>query len=702
VEVEISLAPDFSAPRLIRVSNIPVGGTFHIDDPELALDRDRLVNQLERSPARLTVRARCGDTELASTIQPLEVLAYNEWLRVSIPHLLAAYVQPNHPAVADLLRGAREPLERLTQNPALDGYQSHDRARVAAIAQAIYEAIQQRGITYSNPPASFESTGQKMRTPEQVLGDRVGTCLDLTTLIAAALEQVGLFPLLVVIDGHAFPGVWLEPPYIPEGYIDDRALLCKLVDLGRVLVFDSSTVTHLPAVPFGEAVRRGRAQIDDDALFDHVIDVQGARKLGFRPLTMRVGSDYAAVAVPSAVPMSEPYAVPAAPVVEKSQAASHRARNPRVDAWKQKLLDTTLRNRLLNYKESKKTVRIACPDLGAVEDAIATGDVYLLRARPGIPDTQDPRSKRILDGRIADSGHEAFLRERMVNRELCVELSAEAATTALTTIYRGAKEMLEETGTNCLCLALGMLDWYESDASSEKRRAPILLLPVSLVRNARTSSFTLRGIGEDARLNVTLLEKLRIDRNIVLPELDELPLDQAGIDVGKVLNTVRAAVINQRRWEVKEELHLGLFSFAKVQMWADLDQNVDAVLASPVVNHLVFGKGDYPNDGDFVEPRDVDTRFAPSDLLCPLDADASQLAAVVAATEGKTFVLHRAGQARAVRGGEGCCTRGSPTTVDADRTRAVRPRAPLPQGGQATGPRSTRCRALGARVAGPH
>lgn len=637
--VEITLAPDFSAPRVVHVSSVPVGGTFHIDEIELALDRERLVNQLERSAAQLTVRVRRGNVELASEVRPLDVLAYNEWLRASVPHLLAAYVQPNHPAIAELLRGAREPLERLTKNPAFDGYQSQDRERVAAIAQAIYEAIQRRRVTYSNPPASFERTGQKIRTPEQVLGDQLGTCLDLTTLIAAALEQAGLYPLLVVLAGHAFPGVWLEPPYIPEGYIDDRALLCKLVDLGRVLVFDSSAVAHQPEVPFTDAVRRGRAQLDDDTRFDHVIDVQGARKLGFRPLTMRVGKDYAAVAVPSSSASSEPLVVPRAPLASGGQSSSNRARNPRVDAWKQKLLDTTLRNRLLNYKESKKAVRIACPDLGAVEDAIASGEEFSLRARPGLPEAHDPRSKRLLDSRLADSGPEAFLRERLVNRELCVELSPEATTSTLTNIYRGAKELLEETGTNSLCLAVGMLDWYESDASSQKRRAPILLIPVTLVRNARTSSFTLRGTGEDARLNVTLFEKLRIDTGITLPELDELPLDQAGIDVAKVLNTVRAAVINQRRWEVKDELHLGLFSFAKFQMWADLDQNLEAVLASPVVNHLVFGKGAYPNDGEFLEPGDLDEQFAPNDLLCPLDADASQLSAIVAATEGKTFVL---------------------------------------------------------------
>ena len=57
-----------------------------------------------------------------------------------------------------------------------------------------------------------------MRGPSDILSRKVGTCLDLTLLYASCLEQAGLNPLLVLIEGHAFAGVWL----IDEDFRADR------------------------------------------------------------------------------------------------------------------------------------------------------------------------------------------------------------------------------------------------------------------------------------------------------------------------------------------------------------------------------------------------------------------------------------------------------------------------------------------------
>jgi len=63
------------------------------------------------------------------------------------------------------------------------------------------------GLDYALPPASFERTGQKVRGPAQVAESGLATCLDLTLLFCAALEQAGLHPIVVFTEGHAFPGV---------------------------------------------------------------------------------------------------------------------------------------------------------------------------------------------------------------------------------------------------------------------------------------------------------------------------------------------------------------------------------------------------------------------------------------------------------------------------------------------------------------
>src|SRR5690606_25317866 len=129
----------------------------------------------------------------------LDVLAYNEWPGLQpLPALLAAFVLPNHPALAPLLRDVAARLQDATGSSALDGYQSRDPRPTAAVLAAVHDAVRARGIAYVNPPPSFEQRGQKVRTPEQLLGGGLATCLDLALLYAALLEHVGLHPIVVL------------------------------------------------------------------------------------------------------------------------------------------------------------------------------------------------------------------------------------------------------------------------------------------------------------------------------------------------------------------------------------------------------------------------------------------------------------------------------------------------------------------------
>ena len=47
---------------------------------------------------------------------------------------------------------------------------------------------------------------------------------------------------------------------------------------------------------------------------------------------------------------------------------------PRVVRWTQKLLDLSLRNRLLNAKESRELIPLACTDLSRLEDKLSNSD----------------------------------------------------------------------------------------------------------------------------------------------------------------------------------------------------------------------------------------------------------------------------------------------------------------------------------------
>ena len=191
-----------------------------------------------------------------------------------------------------------------------------------------------------------------------------------------------------------------------------------------------------------------------------------------------------------------------------------------------------------------------------------------------------------------------------------------------------------------LYLAIGFLEWYENEQSDKRRLSPILLLPLEVNRKSIREGFTLCLADDDQRINVTLLELLNKDFDIEISGLDPLPEDESGLDVSQILRRVRQAIRDIDRWNVLDEARIGFFSFTKLLMWRDLNDRIGDMLKNSVVDHLV-NHPDEPFDPDcrLPSPESLDKERAPNSTYCPLSADSSQLAAIFAASEGRSFVL---------------------------------------------------------------
>ena len=94
-------------------------------------------------------------------------------------------------------------------------------------------------------------------------------------------------------------------------------------------------------------------------------------------------------------------------------------------------------------------------------------------------------------------------------------------------------------------------------------------------------------------------------------------------------------------FEVVDECALGRFSFAKYLLWRDLVDRTDQLKNNRVVRHLMDNpdKGFDSGGGAMPRSRDIDHHYHPKEIYHPLDADSSQLAAVMAVAEGKDLVL---------------------------------------------------------------
>lgn len=228
-ELTIVSEPAFCAPVRRTVDLIPAKSSVDLTrDVKLQLDGKELACLTEKVTGTLTFTlAKEGET-LAETVLDVSVLAFDEWPGYGIyPELVAAFANPNHPAIAGILTRAASLLEQWTGDPSIVGYQRKDPDWVLKQAAAIYVALQQQNIVYSVLPASFEKMGQRLRLGDVVLEQKMGNCIELTLLYAACLEACSLHPLVIFKPGHAFLGLWLEDLTFQEAVQYDPSLLTK-------------------------------------------------------------------------------------------------------------------------------------------------------------------------------------------------------------------------------------------------------------------------------------------------------------------------------------------------------------------------------------------------------------------------------------------------------------------------------------------
>ncbi len=640
VQLSLTADPPFLSPKTWHIDRLLAGTQLYIKDRLINLNGQFLADLTEAVSGRITLTLAKDDAELASASVPVELLARAEWGGMNaMPELLAAFVMPNDPAVDRILKAASNVLRRAGKPDGIDGYSSGSRTRSWELASAIWSAIVGMQISYALPPASFEKQGQRVRPPSVILDGRLATCLDTALLFAAALEQAGLNPIVVLTRGHAFVGVWLQPTEFPDLVTTDAAELRKRIALNELLVFETTLVTKHPAVPFRVAQQEAEKQIAEDVEgeFEMALDVRRARMQRLKPLASAAGLADPTSSEPTVSEGLEE--APNLPGFDVEITTSPATAADRVALWQRKLLDLTTRNRLLHLSESAKAVRLYCPKPAELEDLLAAGKKVRITAMPDLEAAG--RDSVLYNAQYRENLRDEYAKDALTKAEVLAGLPKDKLEPQLIDLFRKARTDIEEGGANTLFLALGFLKWRKSATETRVYRAPLVLVPVKLERKSAVSGVVMTAHEDETRFNMTLLELLRQDFELTIPPLEgPLPSDDHGVDIGRIWNIVRMAVRDVPGFEVIEDIYLGTFSFSKYLMWKDLTDRADQLKQSPVVHHLIErGEKTFRSGGEFPRPEDLDRDIAPVDLFMPLPADSSQTAAVVASGRGCDFVL---------------------------------------------------------------
>lgn len=643
--LELSTEPGFAHHRKWSIERLKPGDELSIADHYIQLDSAYLSGLNEAERGHVSLKLLHDSDCLTEQTHDIRILARDEWGGFSgTGEMLAAFVMPNDPAIARILKNAGAALASHGRSSALDGYQSGNPDRAFLLTAAIWSAVAAEGLTYTNPPASFESAGQKTRRPTTILREGLATCFDSSLLFAAAIEAVGLNPVIIFQHGHCFAGVWLVETVFRNLLETDSGEVRKALAAKELITFETTLVTSQPPAEFTHAMIRAEAATheSEEHKFVAAIDIARARMAQIRPLASHDANSLVATRTETASPLPLPAVPDLTPAPLENAEEKPKTREGRIERWQQKLLDLSLRNRLLNFKFTKQTIPFLCPDIPRLEDKLASGIKVRIISLPESNPIGD-RDTELHFKRTHEDLNREFATDALERNELAADLDGQDLSKRLTEVYRRSRSDLAEGGSNTLFLAVGFLKWKRKPEDTTSYRAPLMLIPVKLVRKSAVSPYKLVNHEDEVRFNATLIQLLKKDFGRDLSQFESnLPTDDSGIDVLQVLVQMRRAVREIPGFEVIDETALSTFSFSKYLMWKDLVDRTDQLEQNRVVKHLICDPDSPFQPGTsaaFPRGPDIDRNYAPQQLVHPLDADSSQLAAVVSAAEGQDFVL---------------------------------------------------------------
>ena len=548
------------------------------------------------------------------------------------PQTLPVFIERNSQKIKELAKNVSVAMEALTGDHSLVAYQRNSETDVLKQCAAVYSALQEQKLIYSEPQPGEALSGQRIRSCNEILLNKTATCLDTTLLYCALAEYIGLHPIVCLVKGHAFPGVWLQGECLFNSIVhDDPADITQncVQTNQRICIVESTALTANPPVSFelARAMALDKAEACESI---KIVDVYQARLQRIRPLPQETVDAEGKVIFKEDSEFehlsNDPMDVENYQLGDYEQADN--TPKTKIEYWQRKLLDFSTRSPLINMKITASSVQILHPRIDTLEDELNASESFSL-----IPNPLVGADISLQNEAVIRANSELFLKYS-ADRKLATAETEKDLLKKLVTISRKVQRDLSETGVNPLYLAVGHIEWTESQ-SIVPLRAPIILYPVNLTRKNRNEfQLSLRD-DEEPQLNFSIFEKFRNEfKYQTALDYENLPKDENGLDIRKIFAIIQEEIRYQPRWHLIGSCVLGLFSFDQFIMWNDLRKKTEALTNNKVVASLVKGELSYkPKQIPAVEDDDFINQ------IVPISCDETQLQAVKASACDNSFIL---------------------------------------------------------------
>jgi len=282
--------------------------------PKAIWDYDALRNCNQQKPANLKIRVTVDGTVIAEIVETVLLRSINDcpfYVKLDddgqdledISVTFAAYVNENHPWIDGLLKEAISAAKDQELINGFTGYQSGSQEEVISQVFAIWNALQRRGIKYSDvstaPPSKFVYS-QTVRFLDDTVNASQANCVDGSVLMASILSRIGLDAYLVMVPGHCFlafsdgdmenPTLFgLETTMLGVDNLKPVVELSKLPTKLKKKEFVASHATFVSAMEAGQnqISEHLEAFKSDDDPDKQLISISAARKMGVMPLGAR-------------------------------------------------------------------------------------------------------------------------------------------------------------------------------------------------------------------------------------------------------------------------------------------------------------------------------------------------------------------------------------------------------------------------------
>ncbi len=293
--------------------------------------------------------------------------------------------------------------------------------------------------------------------------------------------------------------------------------------------------------------------------------------------------------------------------------------NKKLEHWARSLLDTGKRNNLVNFRETKSSsVEILIPSADELfQRALSGGEFEAFDSRSDVQSTPMDRETYL----------QTYAEKLRRKRQILLYSAKGDPIAAIRNIEKRAGSIIEETGVNVAYMAFGFVNWTSESNRQEVFRAPLILIPIHISRKSAIDPWLIRTMDDELVVNPTFDYLVTAEKGFGLPPYeDEETLAEYLLKVQD-----RTSKLG---WTVSSECRIGLFSFLKINMYHDLIDHEEEILRNDNVLTLL---------GEPTQSVSTDIAEEAEDPIISLhtvvDADSSQMEAILMAKQGRSFVL---------------------------------------------------------------